>query len=122
MQTILKVVHDNRGQASMVDDYLAQYCARSANEALSIDSPFLLDDNNIAFVRDDAYEFRDTRSERKRAPLGSFEHLPNQANSTTQFILINLNPIILLYRPNGQNLRLSVASIPSGAAENSESE
>ena len=40
MQTILKVVHDNRGQASMVDDYLAQYCARSANEALSIESPF----------------------------------------------------------------------------------
>ena len=121
MQTILKVVHDNRGQASMVDDYLAQFCARSVNGEPSIESPFFEDDN-IAFVRDDAYEFRDNRAERKRAQLGSFEHLPNQANSTTQFILINLNPIILLYRPNGQNLRLSVASIPSGAAENSESE
>ena len=66
--------------------------------------------------------FGTTVQNEQRAHLGSFEHLPNQANSTTQFILINLNPIILLYRPNGQNLRLSVASIPSGAAENSESE
>jgi|KBSSwiStaDraftv2_1062776.scaffolds.fasta_scaffold1345695_1 hypothetical protein len=117
MQTILKVVHDNRGQAIMVYDYLSQFCARSANEALSID-----DDDNIAFVRDDAYEFRYTRGERQLAQLGSFEHLPNQANGTTQFILINLNPIILLYRRNGQNLRLSVASTSSGAVENSESE
>jgi len=120
MQTILKVVHDNRGQASMVDDYLAQFCARSADEALPIESSF--DDDNIAFVRDDAYEFRYTRGERQLAQLGSFEHLPNQANGTTQFILINLNPIILLYRRNGQNLRLSVASTSSGAVENSESE
>ena len=72
MQTILKVVHDNRGQASMVDDYLAQYCARSANEALSIESPFLLDDNNIAFVRDDAYEFRDNAFRTKARTLGQF--------------------------------------------------
>jgi hypothetical protein len=121
MQTILKVVHDNRGQANMVDDYLAQFSARSANESLSVRSPFF-DEDNIAFVRDDAYEFRHSRAEQQRAELGSFEHLPNQANSTTQFILINLSPIILLYRHNGQNLRLSVASIPSGAAENSEPE
>lgn len=121
MQTILKVVHDNRRQANIVDDYLAQFCARSANVSLSIESPFFNEDN-IAFVRDDAYEFRQSRAKRQRAQLGSFENLPNQANSTTQFILINLNPIILLYRHHGQNLRLSVASIPSGAAENSESE
>jgi len=70
MQTILKVVHDNRGQASMVDDYLAQFCARSANEALPIESSSF-DDDNIAFMRDDVYEFQDNREERQRA-IGQF--------------------------------------------------
>jgi hypothetical protein len=121
MQTILKVVQDNRGQASMVDNYLAQFSAKAANEALSIESPSS-DGDNVAFVRDDAYELRDNCAEQQRAHLGSFEHLPNQANNTAQFILINFNPIILLYRRNGQNLRLGVASASSGAAGNPESE
>lgn len=121
MQTILRVVEDNRGQANMVDSYLARFSAKASHAKLSIESSFS-DDDNVAFVRDDAYELRDNCAERQRAQLRSFEHLPNQANSTTQFIVINLNPIILLYRPNGQNLRLSVASTSPGAAENSESE
>ncbi|SRR5258708_4103003 len=121
MQTILKVVRDNRGQASMVNDYLAQFCAKAANEALSIESPFS-DGDNVAFVRDDEDELRDNCAEQQRVYLGSFGRLPNQADSKMQSILINLNPIILLYLPNGRNLRLGVAGTSSGAAGNSESE
>src|SRR6266567_5525450 len=118
MQTILKVVCDNKGQARMVDDYLAQFCAKAANEAQSIEFPSSTDD--VAFARDDADEFRDNFAGKKRAQLGSFGKLPNQANSTTQSIFVN--PIILSYRPNGQNLCLWVSSHSPGTAGNTESE
>jgi hypothetical protein len=59
MQTILKVVRGNRGQASIIDKYLDQFCVRAANEALSIESPSSNDDN-VAFARDDLSEVQDT--------------------------------------------------------------
>ena len=118
MQTILRVVSDNRGQASMIDDYLAQFAARTASEDLSSEPPSF-DSDNIAFIRDDVNELRDNCAELERTHLGSFRQLPNQAKSKTQ--LIFMNPIILLHRPNGQNLRLWVASTSSGVAEDSES-
>jgi len=119
MQTILKVIRNNRGHAGMIDDYLAQYCAEISNEALSMETASSEGDN-VAFVRDDADKFRDNCGEQKRAQLGSFEWPPNQANSKT--LLIHMNPIILLYRPNGQNLRLWVASTSPGASGHLESE
>jgi hypothetical protein len=103
----------------MIDDYLAQYCAETTNEALSIE-PASSEGDNVAFVRDDADEFRDNCAEQKRAQLGSFVWSPNQANSKA--LLIHMNPIILLYRPNGQNLRIWVASTSPGAAGQPESE
>ena len=119
MQTILRVLNDNRGQGSMVDHYLSRFCERDANEAQS--SEFDTgDSDNLAFLRDDADEFQDNCAEQQRAHLGSFRDLPNQANSKTQFIF--MNPIILLYRPDGHNLRLWVARTSSEAAENSEPE
>ncbi len=112
MQTILKLVSDNRGQASMVGDYLAQFHAKAANEAQSIEAVSSHADD-VAFVRDDADEFRDNCAEQKRAQLGSFGQ-SNQANSKTVFIFVN--PIILSFRRNGPDLRLWVES-PSPEAD-----
>ena len=118
MQTILKVVCDNRGQASMVDDYLVQFCAKAANEAQAVEfaSP---DGDDVAFVRDDAEEVRNNCAEQPRAQLGSFGRSPNQANDKTTIIFIN--PVILSYRPDGQKLRLWVSSPSPGTAGNAES-
>ena len=120
MQTLLKVVFDNRGQASMVHDYLALFHAKAAaNEAQFIES-LSSDTDDVAFARDDAREFRDNGAERERAQLGSFGQVPNQANSKNLFIFVN--PIILSFRRNGPNLRLWVESPSPGAAANPESE
>ena len=116
MQTILKVMCDNRGQASMVDDYLVRFCAKAANEEQAIEFP-PPDADNVAFVRDDGGEIRGNRAEQPRAQLGGFGNSPNHAISKTTTIFIN--PVILSYGPNGQKVRLWVSS-PS--PENAESD
>jgi hypothetical protein len=119
MQTILKLARGNGSQASMVDDYLVQFCAKGADETQSIE--FLSPNaDDIAFARDDANEFRTYRAEKPCAQLGSFRPSPNQANDKLQFIFIN--PIILSYQPNGQSRCLWVASPSPGAAGNTEPE
>ncbi len=118
MQTMLKVVFDNRGQASMVDDYLVRFCAKAANEEQAIEFP-PLDADDVAFVRDDAEEIRGNSAEQPRAQLGGFGSSQNPSNSKIQFIFIN--PVILSYGPNGQKLRLWVSSPSPGAAGNAES-
>jgi hypothetical protein len=119
MQTILKVICDNRGQASIVDDYLVRFASKAAQEPRSVEfpSPYA---NDVAFACDDANETRDNCAEKPRAQLGSFGQSPNQANSNTKFIF--MNPIILSYRPHGQNLRLWVTSPSPGTTPNTESE
>jgi hypothetical protein len=119
MQTILKVVCDGRSQASMVDEYLAQFCAKAASELQSIDLSSS-DAEGFVFAKDDADEVRNHRPEKIRARLGSFERSPNQANSNTQYIFVN--PIILSYRPDGQTMRHWVASPSPGPAGNTENE
>ena len=119
MQTILKVICDNRGQANMVDDYLVQFAAKAAQEPESIEfpSPYA---NDVAFTRADGHESRDNCAEQPRAQLGSFAQSPNQANGNTNFIF--MDPIILSYRPDGQNLRLWAESPFPGTDRNTESE
>jgi hypothetical protein len=119
MQTKLKLMCGNRSQASMVDDFLVQFCLKAANETRSIEftSP---DAGDIAFARDDANEFWTNCAEKPRAQLGSFGQSPNQANGKMQ--LIFLNPMILAYQPNGNPLPLWVASPSPGTAGNTESE
>ncbi len=119
MQTILKVVCGNGSQASMVDAYLVQFCEKVVNETQPMQFPSPNDDD-IAFARDDANEFQTNCAEKRRAQLGSFRQLPNRANDKMQFIFIN--PMILSYQPNGQSLRLWVASPSPGTAGNTESE
>jgi hypothetical protein len=119
MQTILKLMCGHRSQASMVDDYLVQFCAKAANETQSIEFPSP-DAGDIAFARDDANEFWTNRAEKPRAQLGSFGQLPNQANGKIQ--LIFLNPMILAYQPNGNPLPHWVTSPFPGTAGNTESE
>jgi hypothetical protein len=117
MQTILKIVHGSRGQASVVDDYLARFCSGRGDEAHSIEPP-ASDMGDVAFVRDDAYGSQDNVTGPQRARLGSFGPLPNQDNCKS--LIIFMKPIILLYRPNGQNLRLWLASTSSESAGESE--
>ena len=114
MQTILKVVCDNRGQVSMVDDYLVRFCAKAANEEQAIEFP-PPDADNVAFVRDDGGEIRGNRAEQPRAQLSSFGNSPNRAMSKTTIIFIN--PVILSHGPNGQKMRLWVSSPSPGNAE-----
>jgi hypothetical protein len=117
-KTVLKVVCDNRGQASMVDAYLAEFCAKSIKETESIEFPSPNADD-VVYARDDADESRGSCAEQKRARLGSFGQASNQAKSNTQFIFIN--PIILSHRSNGSNCLW--VQIPSpGTAQNPESE
>jgi len=116
MQTILRVVCDNKGLAPMIDNYLARFISKAESEASSTEV-ISSEDDNIVFVRDDSDEPREDYAEEQRAQLGSFDLWPNQAQSKLQ--LIYMNPIILLYRPDGQNLRLWVAGTSLGAAENS---
>src|SRR5258708_5301911 len=119
MQTILKVVCNNRDQAGMVDDYIVRFCAKAADEAHSIEFPSP-DPDDVAFARDDAHEFPDNCDEKLHARLGSFGQWPNQANSKLQIIFVN--PMILSYRPNGPTLRFWVASPSPGTAGNPESD
>ena len=118
MQTILKVVCDNRGQASMVDDYLVRFRAKAANEEQAMEFP-PPDADDVAFVRDDAEEIRGNSAEQPRAQLCCFGSSPNQANSKTKIVFIN--PVILSYGLNGQKLRLWVSSPFPGTAGNAES-
>jgi hypothetical protein len=103
----------------MIDAYLVQYCEKVANEARPVELPSP-DADDVAFAWDDANEFRTNCAEKPRAQLGSFRQSPNQANHNLHFIFIN--PMILSYQPNGQSLRLWVASPSPGTAENTESE
>jgi hypothetical protein len=103
MQTTLKVVCDNRSQASLVDNYLVRFCAKAANEGRAIEFP-PPDADDVAFARDDAKEIRGNSAEEPRAQFGGFGSSPNQANSKTNIIFIN--PVIISYGPNGQKLRL----------------
>lgn len=119
MQTIVRLMCDNRSQASMLDDYLVRFCEKVAKETQAIEFPSPGADD-IAFARDDANEFRTNCAEKRPAQLGSFSQLPNQANDKMQFIFIN--PIILSYKPNGHGLRLWVASPSPGTAGNTESD
>jgi hypothetical protein len=119
MQTILKVICDNRGQANMVDDYLVKFAARAAQEPESIEFPSPYADD-VAFTRADGHESRDNCAEKPGAQLESFGQSPNQANGKTKFIF--MNPIILSCRPDGQNLRLWVESPSPGTDRNTESE
>jgi hypothetical protein len=119
MQTILKVVCGDGSQATMVDAYLLQFCEKAANETQSIEFPSP-DADDVAFAWDDANEFRTNCAVKPRAQLGSFRESPNQANGKMQFIFIN--PMILSYQPNGNSLRLWVASPSPGTAGNTESE
>ena len=118
MQTILKVMWDNRGQGSMVDDYLVRFRAKAANDEQAIEFPAPNADD-VAFVRDDADKIRDNSAEQPRAQLGGFRSSPNHANSSTKTIFIN--PVILSYGPNGQKLRLWVSSPSAGTPGNGES-
>ena len=119
MQTILKVICDNRGQASIVNDYLARFARKAAQEPQSVEFPSPYADD-VVFARDDADETRDKCAEKPRAQFGSLGQSPNQANGNTEFIL--MNPIILTYWRDGQNLRVWVKSPSPGTAPNTESE
>jgi hypothetical protein len=118
MQTMLKVVCDNRGQASLVDDYLVRFFAKAANEEQAIEFP-PPDADDVAFARDDAEEIRGNRAEEARAQLGGFRSSPNQANSKTTIVFIN--PVIISYGASGQKLRLWVSSPSTGTTGNAES-
>ena len=119
MQTIVRVICDNRGQADMVGHYLAQFAVKASKEPELIEFPSP-DADDVAFARDDAHESRADLAEKPRAQLGSFGQSPNQANGRTKFVFIN--PIILTYRPDGQSLGFWIASPPPGRTPNAESE
>ena len=119
MQTIVKVICDNRGQADMVDHYLAQFAVKASKEPELIEFPSP-DADDVAFARDDAHESPGNCAEKPRAQLGSFGQSPNQANGRTKFVF--MNPIILTYRPDGQSLGLWVASPSPGTPPDAESE
>ena len=70
MQTILKIVCDNRGQARIVDDYLVRFCDKATNDDPGMDIP-PRDADDVAFVKDDSPGL-DERSTSPRVRLGSF--------------------------------------------------
>ena len=98
MQTILKVLRDNKSQVGIDDGFLTQLSTNSPNDVLST-SPSS-DSCEVVFVRDDAYEFQDKGAKRQRSQLNSFGCSPNQANSKTIFIF--MDPFIFPYRSNGK--------------------
>jgi len=119
MQTILTVMRSNKGQTGIVDDYLAGFCARLASDEQAIATSSSAA-GEVAFVRDDAYlQFHEGRDQEQPAHLGSFGQLSNDANCRH---VIFMNPIILVYRNNGQNLRLCITNTSSEAPEDAESE
>jgi hypothetical protein len=118
MQTVVKVVCDNQGKASMVDDCLVRFCAKAANEQQAIEFP-PPDADDVAFVRDDLDEIQGNLAKLPRARLGGFRSSPDHANSKTKIIFIN--PVIVSYGPNGQKLRLWVSTPFPGTAGNPES-
>ena len=119
MRTILKVICDNRGQASIMDDYLARFAGKAAQGPQSFEFPSPYADD-VVFARDDANETCDKCAEKPRAQLGILGQSPNHANGNTKLIL--MNPIVLSYRRDGQNLRVWVRSPSPGRVPNTESE
>lgn len=118
MQTILKVICDNRGQAHMVEEYLAAFCER-----FGVDTPlseFPVEHDDVAFVRDDSCGLSAFAQDQSAAGLGSFCAALHQANERVQFVFVN--PVIVSYRPNGQKLRLWVGSPSLGKAGSTETE
>src|SRR5262249_12253233 len=117
MQTILTVMRSNRG---FVDDYLARFCARLANEEQAIEASSSSSHvGDVAFAKDDVYhQVHGSCDEEQPARLGSFGQLSNNANCRQ---VIFMDPIILMYRNNGQHLRLWVTAASPEAGEDSES-
>jgi len=117
MQTILKIVCDKRGQAQTVDDYLVRFCEKAAGlgPANELPSPSA---DDVAFARDDVPELREDGISDGRAQLGSFG-APNMVNGNMTLVFVN--PVIVSYRPDGQNLRLWVGSPSPGKAGDTES-
>ena len=120
MQTVLRVVVDNRGQAAIVDDYLVRFSDRAVNEGTSIEFPSPSADD-VAYARDDADEVLNHPSEKPRGQLGSFPRTPNQADSS-KMLFIHVNPAILSFQPDGRKLRLWVSSPSPGASEDASME
>ena len=114
MQTILKVICDNRGQTQIVNDYVATFCAKLTSESSAMASQRTNFDfpetDDVAFVEDDCQEPLTENDDEvgKRLRLGSFGPLPNQVNKNTQLIFVN--PIILSYWPNGRKYFIKVPS------------
>ena len=118
MQTILKVVYDNRGQAHMVEEYLAAFCERFTGETPL--SKFPVEHDDVAFARDDTHDLPACTQHQPVASLGSFRASLHQANERVHFVFVN--PVIVSYRPNGQKLRLWVGSPSLGKAGSAETE
>jgi hypothetical protein len=118
MQTILKVVRDNRGQANMVDNYIAAFCERFADESPL--SMFPTEHADVAFARDDAHDLLVSSRDQSAASLGSFCASLHQTNDKVRFVFVN--PVIVSYRSNGQKLRLWVGSPSLGKAGSTETE
>lgn len=119
MQTILKVVCDNRGQAHMVEAYLAEFCARFAAESPLREFP-ASDADDVAFAWDEERKLPASSVDQPIGGLGSFRPSLHQANERVSFVFVN--PVIVSYRPNGQKLRLWVGSPSLGKPGNTEAE
>ena len=118
MQTVVTVVHDNRGQERIVADYLVHFSEKAAKDPDAMEFP-VLDAEDVVFVRDEAVEPRDNCTEKQIARLGSFGQCPDPSGGNPT--LIHVNPIVLSYRSEGLSC-FWVGSPSSGTAQNSEFE
>ena len=117
MQTILKIVCDNRSLSNMVDDFILRFCAKATGEVPVVDIPTHHADD-VAYVRDDRCEVEPSHGAGQRANLGSFEMPPSPAEQDeprTTFIFVN--PVILSFRPNQHRLCIWIGPPSPGNAE-----
>ncbi len=117
MQTILKIVCDNRGVGRMVDDFILRFCEKATGEGPVFDIPAGWGDN-VAFAKDDCGERPEGSLAGRGTKPGSFGPHPTQVNESTKFIFVN--PVIVSYRPTRHRLCVWIGSPP--AEENSGSE
>ena len=113
MQTILKIVCDNRSLAHLVDDFILRFCEKATSDAPTVDHSLPKADD-VAFGKDDCADPERAHVEGERTNLGSFG--PTQVNENTKLIFVN--PLILSYRPNRHRLCVWIGGpLPEASGE-----
>src|ERR1700741_383179 len=104
MQTVVRVMGGGRSRAQMMEDYVAEFCAKEENGTRAVEFP-APGTEGVEFAWDDV-------EDGERLPLGSFGRDVTEDPEKTVYIFVS--PLILSTGHTESNVRFWVASPSPG--------